>query len=262
MMCFTRAAAVALLAVAPPLAPALAGMTPLDALVAAYPDQGLRHDGDALIWPDGTRMPLSDGVANKDFDALLDTADLGDMFALPYSPGRPAAQPSLNDDPGRFRNAAFFTKLYGNCHSGAVNKRLKSVRWVDGRRLSVSTVNGLADRLEQVAADLARLPERFRKYLAPSGGTYSCRYIAGTDRMSMHAYAAAIDIGTATADYWRWNKQVAGRYPYRNRVPFEIVDIFERYGFVWGGKWYHYDTMHFEYRPELFLYAGKRPVGF
>ena len=30
-----------------------------------------------------------------------------------------------------------------------------------------------------------------------------------------------------------------------------IVEIFERHGFIWGGKWYHYDTMHFEYRPEL-----------
>ena len=31
----------------------------------------------------------------------------------------------------------------------------------------------------------------------------------------------------------------------------KIVEIFERHGFIWGGKWYHYDTMHFEYRPEL-----------
>ena len=31
----------------------------------------------------------------------------------------------------------------------------------------------------------------------------------------------------------------------------EIARIFERHGFIWGGKWYHYDTMHFEYRPEL-----------
>jgi peptidoglycan L-alanyl-D-glutamate endopeptidase CwlK len=33
----------------------------------------------------------------------------------------------------------------------------------------------------------------------------------------------------------------------------EIVRIFEKHGFVWGGKWYHYDTMHFEYRPEIVL---------
>jgi hypothetical protein len=39
-------------------------------------------------------------------------------------------------------------------------------------------------------------------------------------------------------------------------VPFEIVLIFERHGFIWGGKWYHYDTMHFEYRPELAPAAG------
>ena len=31
----------------------------------------------------------------------------------------------------------------------------------------------------------------------------------------------------------------------------EIVEIFERHGFIWGGKWSYYDTMHFEYRPEL-----------
>jgi peptidoglycan LD-endopeptidase CwlK len=35
----------------------------------------------------------------------------------------------------------------------------------------------------------------------------------------------------------------------------EIVKIFEKYGFIWGGKWYHYDTMHFEYRPELIVSA-------
>jgi hypothetical protein len=36
-------------------------------------------------------------------------------------------------------------------------------------------------------------------------------------------------------------------------MPLEIIDIFERHGFIWGGKWYHYDTMHFEYRPELLI---------
>lgn len=67
----------------------------------------------------------------------------------------------------------------------------------------------------------------------------------------MHAYGAAIDINDKFGDYWRRTKAGA-KYPqWRNQVPIEIVRIFERHGFIWGGYWYHYDTMHFEYRPEL-----------
>ena len=43
---------------------------------------------------------------------------------------------------------------------------------------------------------------------------------------------------------------------YKNRFPRKLVDIFERHGFIWGGAWYHYDTMHFEFRPELLRYAA------
>jgi hypothetical protein len=35
------------------------------------------------------------------------------------------------------------------------------------------------------------------------------------------------------------------------------VAVFERHGFIWGGRWAHYDTMHFEYRPELLGYHPK-----
>ncbi len=49
--------------------------------------------------------------------------------------------------------------------------------------------------------------------------------------------------------------QKDGAYAYKNEIPMEIVRIFEKHGFIWGGKWHHYDTMHFEYRPEL-LGAG------
>jgi peptidoglycan LD-endopeptidase CwlK len=50
----------------------------------------------------------------------------------------------------------------------------------------------------------------------------------------------------------------SGRLPYKNQIPWDIIHIFESHGFIWGGKWYHYDTMHFEYRPEQ-LIAGKAP---
>jgi hypothetical protein len=38
-------------------------------------------------------------------------------------------------------------------------------------------------------------------------------------------------------------------------IPLAIVEVFERHGFIWGGKWYHYDSFHFEYRPELIALA-------
>lgn len=38
---------------------------------------------------------------------------------------------------------------------------------------------------------------------------------------------------------------------YINTFEMKIVEIFERHGFIWGGRWYHFDTMHFEYRPEM-----------
>jgi hypothetical protein len=77
--------------------------------------------------------------------------------------------------------------------------------------------------------------------------------VADTGKPSMHASGAAIDINSKNTDYWVWaGKKAGGPIPYKNRIPFEIVEIFEAEKFVWGGKWYHYDTMHFEYRPECF----------
>jgi len=33
------------------------------------------------------------------------------------------------------------------------------------------------------------------------------------------------------------------------------VEIFENNNFIWGGKWSHFDILHFEYRPEIILKA-------
>ena len=66
----------------------------------------------------------------------------------------------------------------------------------------------------------------------------------------MHSYGAAIDLNLKFSNYWLWEAK-GSDIPYRNAMPRQIVDIFERHGFIWGGRWYHYDTMHFEYRPEL-----------
>jgi hypothetical protein len=49
----------------------------------------------------------------------------------------------------------------------------------------------------------------------------------------------------------------AGREANIYRIPPEIVAGFERHGFIWGGRWAHFDTMHFKYRPELLSYDPK-----
>ena len=76
--------------------------------------------------------------------------------------------------------------------------------------------------------------------------------------MSAHSYGIAIDICVGFSDYWLWDnpeKSETDSILYRNRIPAEIVHVFEKHGFISGARWYHYDTMHFEFRPDLLLYA-------
>ncbi len=224
-------------------------------LLAAYPRQLDRIEGDKLFWRDGTSMPLDDGKGDKPFEEWLDTPDIADMFAIPYPAGAPAAPPALNADPGRARTASFFDKVYGDCRKGEVEKKLIRVDWMPKRgkqRLPFNGANGAAAALAAVSRDLDELPPSFDVYLLPSAGTYNCRVIAGTNRVSAHGHGIAIDIALKHARYWRDAASGPnGAVAFKNEIPMDIVRVFERHGFIWGGRWYHYDTMHFEYRPEL-----------
>ena len=225
----------------------------LDALVAAYPDSIVRHDGTFIYWRDGTRMPVWDGKLHKSFDELLRNATILDQFRLPYPRGSLRSAPPVNDDPGRFRNEAFFTKMYGDCRKGEVRRQMAPIVWLPhtwGKRILATRVNGVARRLQEISNEIDALPETIKRAAYPIAGVYACRPVADTGKASVHSYAAAIDLNTRYSDYWYWHRNERP-VRYRNRMPQQIVDIFERHGFIWGGKWYHYDTMHFEYRPEL-----------
>lgn len=235
---------------AAPIASRAQSVSP-DALVRAYPDHIAGRDNAALVWRDGTRQDLSDGKPDKSFDAKLRDASLLDQLSIPYRKGRPTKPPAPQEDPGRFRNAAFFDKMYGNCDKGETQKHLADIPWFTGK-VRVTTTNGVADRLRSVAQEIDRLPDNIKKYAYPSAGAFNCRVVKDTGKRSMHAYGAAIDVNTSYADYWLWRKGA-----YQNRIPYEIVEIFERHGFIWGGKWGHFDTMHFEYRPELLTDEAK-----
>jgi hypothetical protein len=225
-----------------------------DAFVRAYPDRLAGYDSTDLIWRDGTRMPLSDGRPAKSLTEMLRHGSLLDQLRLPYPEGATVAALGPDDDPGRIRNRAFFDKMYGDCWKGEVAQRLVPVVWLPrswGRTIRITSVNGVAERIAAISVELEALPDTVKRYAYPPAGTYNCRTVADTGEPSMHAWGAAIDINAAHADYWLWHGSGGNASALVNRIPVEIVAIFERHGFIWGGKWSHYDTMHFEYRPEL-----------
>ncbi len=230
----------------------------LAALVAAYPEALSRFEGRTLYWRDGTVSEAGDDTL-RPFEQMLRSATLFDQLRLRYPRGPLEATPALNDDPGRFRNVAFFRKMYGNCWRGEVQKHLVPVTWLAkswGQTIRATSVNDIAQKLAAISDEIERLPESIRRAAYPSAGSYACRPIVDTGQPSMHSYGAAIDLNFAFSDYWYWQR-AGGAISYRNRMPPELVEIFERHGFIWGGKWYHYDTMHFEYRPELIALARR-----
>jgi len=220
-------------------------------LAQAYP-RDIAGDDDAIVWRDGTRLEIGKPDPEKPFDELLARATIGDMFRLAYPAGAPLLPPAADFDPGRFRNKAFFDRLYGDCRKGAVEKSLVAVTWLPRSwGHAVKFAPEAANALRAVSAEIDALPDAIRRAAYPTAGTYACRGVADLGQPSMHAYGAAIDLNLKYSSYWLWDTHGAAKPVWRNRMPREIVDAFERHGFIWGGRWYHYDTMHFEYRPEL-----------
>ncbi len=222
------------------------------ALMQAYPSVVKGWRDNAVVFADGTTLPYDDGK-KKSFNQTLDNADIEDMFSIPYD--KENWQPAYLEDAGRIRNDAFFRKLYGNTQQ-AVSSKLVSVKWF-GQNLRITSLHGAADSLRAVAAEFAKKPH-LHKYLTKAS-TFNWRKVRGANRMSAHSYGMAIDINTTHSDYWLWKNPGKGetaKIKYANRIPQEVVQVFERHGFIWGGRWYHYDTMHFEFRPDLLIHAS------
>jgi hypothetical protein len=203
--------------------------------------------------------PLTDGVRLADGSTIaydtgrkteeerLERPDIKDVFTPPYPTGASAAIAPVRDehqDPGRARLDALFRQAY------------------PARALVKATFFGRPVRVQpKVAEALGRVEKRLtgdavvNPFVTALGGTYNPRNIAGTDRPSAHTYGIAIDLNPSLSHYWRWEKG-----GWQNRVPASVVHAFEAEGFIWGGRWFHFDTMHFEYRPEL-LDPGCYPRG-
>ncbi|WP_115303376.1 M15 family metallopeptidase [Legionella beliardensis] len=240
----------------------------LTRLQQAYPEHIKAVFADYIVWADGTKMSAGDNHPNKTWQEKLDKPSLYDQIKdVVYDSGIPPNPKNYHptSDPGRIRYEPFFRKMYGNSEE-EVKSHLTTIYWMPklfghAYPLRVTTVNQVSQKLISVSNELETLVAKHPEYivfLKNPGGTFKWRLIANTHRLSNHSFGMTIDINADKSNYWQWDLQKAKKpitettpVKYRNSIPWEIIPIFEKYGFIWGGKWYHYDTMHFEYRPEL-----------
>lgn len=183
-----------------------------------------------------------------------------------YTPERIAALRSMGDAEAR-RNGldhhpAFRAALYGSSTRAGAERGLRKAA-LFGRTVSVhERIVPNIRRVDAAVAAAAKHDKETAAFLSGIGslGGYNWREIRGTARRSYHSWGLAVDVQPRrrgnSAIFWEWERD---RNPDWMLVPLErrwappraVVDAFEREGFAWGGKWDFYDTMHFEYRPEL-----------
>src|SRR5581483_11691574 len=225
------------------LALASAPPAPLVCLARHYAVVAVERDGKWLAqFPDGKTVPYDDG-ASKTFEQRLASPDIEDTFSIRYDKGAIHPITTPDDDPGRIRVDALFQSTYPE--SGLTQITLFGKRHTVHKKVAPAFLRVEKRLKAALAADPSLAP-----FFVDLGGTFSKRNIAGTNRPSAHSYGVSIDLNVARSHYWRWQKPAAP-IKWQNRVPQAIVDAFEAEGFIWGGRWYHYDAMHFEYRPEL-----------
>lgn len=236
-------------------------------LMLAYPDYIKnieKADGEKiyLVLKSGTRL-IYDDKKQKNMESKMASPDLQDMLEQPYPLTTTRALMGADFDPGRVRMYGLLKETYGN-NQQQIEKQLGNVN-VGGRNFQFSKNNGAGGALKSAMTELISVAQRNNKVAAaafPSSGTFNYRVISGTNRLSPHAFGIAIDLARDVRDYWQWATREQGQKRLEG-YPKEIVEIFEKNNFVWGGKWGHFDILHFEYRPEIILkarYFGKENI--
>lgn len=224
-------------------------------LLRVYGEQIDRIENNRIWFRDGSSILFDSHQKHSSFVDSLDDADVQDQFAQVYPKGKLRLLPPRNSDPGRFRCDTFFKKMYGSTPA-EVTANLEEIVWCPkmiGQKIRINKRNGVAEKVKKISAELDG-DTTLRPFLSQIAGSFVWRKISGTNRNSMHSYGITIDINTSQSHYWQWDCKCTTEnvlLAYRNKIPWKIVEVFEKHGFIWGGKWYHYDTMHFEYRPEL-----------
>jgi hypothetical protein len=104
----------------------------------------------------------------------------------------------------------------------------------------IGTVTGNKGMLPQLRAALNNIVQAgLASAIHPNqyGGCYVPRYIGHdpSQGLSLHSWGMAVDLNVP--------ENQRGTAGHMNR---QVVAIFKKWGFAWGGDWHYTDPMHFE----------------
>lgn len=181
---------------------------------------------------------------------------------------RQAEQRKLNPPK---RSQHFYDALWRAGTRAESYDRVKTLRFLGKNTMIHYAILEELALVEERLNELAQSNTGVRQWIASVATVtgWNWRTIAETESRSFHAYGAAIDVqpkSTTLETYWLWTSKSIPEWwtvPYSRRLhpPDPVIKAFEAYGFIWGGKWLNFDTMHFEYRPEILILNNMPPRG-
>ena len=263
------------------------GQREMRSLAQAYPDRiaeltrregdwALRIDDTWYYWSKGRLLPEQ---LRQRWNEYTSYRFYNYSFGLPPLPSldeedkrRIAKRIEQAESSPPLRHGGFLGDLYRAETRSQTEARIVTVSLMGFEvRVHERLVGPLA-AVDRRVEELARNEPEIRRFLAglKEAAGYNWREIAGTRSRSYHSYGLAVDLipksygGRHT--YWRWAMAANEEWyaiPYEQRwmVPRQVVQAFEEQGFIWGGKWLYFDTMHFEYRPEIIILARRNAAG-
>ena len=235
-------------------------------------DWTIRAGNETYYWAGGRMLPASlkdrtDLYSPFTFEIYPDTIPSPEIYSPQYTEALRAhgKMESMRGEDDLHRG--FQAAIFGGINRREIESQLRQIDFL-GKRISAHRdITQALERIDtairaEAAVEAAESGGKIAAFISSIGqmGGYNWREIRGSNRMSYHSWGLAVDIQPKDAEdkavFWLWESARNENWmliPLSDRwmPPAAVIEAFEREGFVWGGKWALYDTMHFEYRPEL-----------
>ncbi|MFQ6608787.1 MAG: M15 family metallopeptidase [Fidelibacterota bacterium] len=213
--------------------------------------------GSSWIYYRNGRMLSEESFQDQDqYQSIFYDYPLGSLTELPEYEELPK------------RSSDFLDHLFGT----AERELSEQCDWVPFLNHKAYVNHFCAEALRKVEGEILEAAESdsaVRTYIDSLKIIYSFkqRKISGSNNVSYHFYGLALDLVPNSYEgkqvNWKWSSVYFKEWhliPLAKRwsPPQKVIDAFEHNGFVWGGKWSHFDTIHFEYVPEIIGLARRK----